>query len=88
MAQKQWERIVPLPGERADEDSEKWSAVDEANYGRGETAEVVGGVREVPAPAAAGNETGEGEGGASDKFRTMMEEMGVGTEAMVKVDEF
>ena len=63
----------------------------EANDGRGETSVVVGGVGEVPAPPAPGNETGEGEdkgeGGASEELITAMEDMEVGTESKEEGDE-
>ena len=56
--------------ERVDTKSEEGSAAEDARNGREGTAEVVGGVVEVPEPATVGTAIGKGEGGASDKLRT------------------
>ena len=48
---------------------------------------VVGGVGEVPDPLSVGNVMDKVEGRASDKLRTAMGEMEVGTEEMEEGDE-
>ena len=82
MAKRRQERNVLTKGERADEESEEGSDVDEANDGRGDTTAVVVGVEEVPPPPEVGNVTGDGKGGASNEVRTIMEVLEVCMEAM------
>ena len=75
------------PGNRDDGELEEGSAAEEDNNGRVETTEVVGGVVEMPAPPSAGNATGQGESGASNKIRTAMEATEIGTSATEEGDD-
>ena len=57
---------------------EEGSMAEEDGEGRGKFVEAVVGMGEVPAPPGVRHTTGEGEDGASNEIRTVMEGMKVG----------
>ena len=75
MAQRQWERTTPSPGEKDEEEMEGGRTMGEDNGDRGRLEIAVGYVGEVPVPPGVRHAIIEEEGGESNELRTVMEAM-------------
>ena len=85
MAKRQWDWSGA--DRRSEKKSEDRSIVSLENADRDQNADLVGGVGEVPVPPGGLQAPKEGEVGASNELKTVMEEVEVGEDEMDEGEE-